>query len=58
MDHKGIVIWVLWVEKNYATFNETLWSQKQVYHIIWLKLVDYGRNSWIKTQVHIKPSLF
>nr|PNR49275.1 hypothetical protein PHYPA_011171 [Physcomitrium patens] len=43
-----IVIWVLWIQQNDAVFNRVFWTKEQVYHQIWLQLVDYGRNVWFR----------
>lgn len=47
-------MWVLWIERNDAAFNGIFWEQEQVFHRMWLQLVDYGRNAWFKTQERVK----
>jgi hypothetical protein len=40
---RGIVIWLLWMERNDAVFNDLRWTKDKLFHKIWLRLIDYGR---------------
>jgi hypothetical protein len=45
---RGIVLWLLWSERNEAAFNEVPWSPEQVRSKAWLGIIDYGRLAWQK----------
>nr|PNR48411.1 hypothetical protein PHYPA_012887 [Physcomitrium patens] len=38
---RGIIMWVIWIERNDDAFNGVFWPKEQVFHLIWLQLVDW-----------------
>jgi hypothetical protein len=43
---RGIVIWLLWLERNDAVFNDVHLSREKVIQKVWLGIIDYGRKDW------------
>lgn len=50
----GVIMWLLWLERNDATFNNTRWHSEKMQNLIWLGLVDYGRITWSKALAKCK----
>jgi hypothetical protein len=41
------MVWMLWMERNDAIFNDITWSHGKLRQKIWLGLIDYGRlDNW------------
>jgi hypothetical protein len=45
---RGIVIWMLWIERNEAVYDGVFWSPEDLRSKIWLGAIDYGRIAWQK----------
>jgi hypothetical protein len=53
---RGIVIWLLWIERNEAAFDGVFWSPEQLRRKIWVSIIDYGRLAWQKLLDRCKRS--
>jgi hypothetical protein len=43
---RGTVIWLLWLERNDAVFNNVHWSKEKLIQKVWLGIINYGRKDW------------
>lgn len=50
MAMRRTIVWMLWMERNDAIFNDIKWPYPKNLQKIWLGLVDYGRLEWEGTQ--------
>jgi hypothetical protein len=48
---RGTIVWLLWMERNDAIFNNIKWSHTKLLQKIWLGLVDYGRLDWERAKL-------
>jgi hypothetical protein len=46
----GTVVWLLWLERNTAVFNDIKWTRAKMIQKVWLGLIDYGRVDWERNQ--------
>jgi len=54
---RTIILWVLWKERNDATFNNILWRPGKQLQCIWLRFVDYGKVEWERSNHLMKKHL-
>jgi hypothetical protein len=50
-------MWLLWLERLDASYNNTQWYFEKMQNLIWLGLVDYGRLAWRKVLAKCKTHL-
>jgi hypothetical protein len=50
---RGVVMWLLWLERLDASYNNIRWHQEKLQSLIWLGLVDYGRGDkrWLSAKM-------
>lgn len=42
-----MILWVLWLERNDAAFNNVEWHPRKLIQRIWLGIIDDGRMEWV-----------
>jgi hypothetical protein len=45
---EGVIMWLLWLERLDASYNNICWHPEKLQNLIRLGLVDYGRLVWRK----------
>jgi hypothetical protein len=45
---RGVIMWLLWLERLDASYNNIHWNQEKLQNLVWMGLVDYGRLAWRK----------
>jgi hypothetical protein len=53
---RSVIMWLLWLERLDASYNNIQWHQEKVQSLIWLGLVDYGRIAWRQTLAKCKAN--
>jgi hypothetical protein len=51
---RGVILWLLWLERLDASYNNVLWHHEKLQNLIWLGLVDYRRLAWSKVLAKCK----
>jgi hypothetical protein len=45
---RGMIMWLLWIERLDVLYNRLRWNQVKMQNCIWMGLIDYGRMAWNK----------
>jgi hypothetical protein len=53
---RGIIMWLLWIERLDASFNMMFWHHEKMKSCIWIGIVDYGRMAWRKVLAKCKSN--
>jgi hypothetical protein len=56
--HRGITLWMIWIERNDKVFNHEQWHETRVKHRIWDELILYAKTTWERVLKNIKISAF
>lgn len=47
---RSTVVWLLWLERNDAVFNDIQWLRAKMIQKVWLGLINYWRAEWEREQ--------